>query len=286
MTIAVETTPKTSIISYRNKSIEALEKELEALENDQSPEPEEEEIVEEVVEDTPPVKEKEEGLSAEEKTFKKRYGDLRRFQQEKEREWKAKFAELEEKLAQAPSGQMPKTKEQIEAWVKKYPDVAAIVRSLAGHEADQKNKELEKRLKEVEEMSVQVAQEKAHAEILKSHPDFDQIIDTDEFHDWAKTQPKIIQTALYDDIDVRATSRAIDLYKADKGIKRSSPDKNAALAVSTRTRANTPQADESVKWWSESRVSKLSDKEYTDREAEIMEAMRSGKFKYDLSRRA
>lgn len=280
---AQETTPKTALMSYRSKNkVEEIERELEELERQASGE-----VQEEPAETPTKEEEPDKGLSAEEQTFKKRYGDLRRYQQEQQQKLEAKIKELEDRMSKAPaSGSMPKTKEQIEAWVKKYPDVAAIVRGLAGEEASHKSQEIDRRLKEIEEMSSQIALEKAENEIRKTHPDFDDIRDSDAFHDWAKEQPTWVQNALYDDIDVRATSRVIDLYKADKGIKRVAPDKAAALSVSTRSRANTPQADESANWWSESKVSKLSDKEYAENEEAILKSMRDGKFKYDLSRKS
>jgi len=282
-----DTTPTNSFVRRNNKGLEALEEEIKALEAAATT-PEDMEEVEEVEEiKKPQESEKEEGLSSEEKSFKKRYGDLRRYQQKEKQELQAKIDALEAKLEQASSDpQLPKTKEQVEAWVKKYPDVAAIVKSLAGQEASQKAQELDKRLKEIEDMGAQIALEKAEAEIRKIHPDFDEIRESDDFHTWAEDQPASITKPLYDDLDVRGAARAIDLYKLDRGIKKTSPDKNAALSVSTRSRANTPVTDESSKWWSESRVSRMTDKEYMEKESEILEAMRDGKFKYDISKKA
>lgn len=278
--LSTDTTPKKVMMDrqYRNTShIDMLEEEIKALEN-----PDGETEFEETLEQ-PPKKDPEE--SSEEKTFKKRYGDLRRHTQKQEEEWKKKFEDLEAKMAKG-NAVMPKTKEEVEAWVKKYPDVASIVKGLVGEEVQERSREADRRLKEIEEMSQQVALERAEAELRKVHPDFDDIRSSDEFHSWADEQPKWIQNALYDDVDVRATSRAIDLYKSDKGIKGKSPDKNAALSVGTRNRAATPQTDASVGWWSESRVQKMTDKEYTEKEDEILSAMREGKFKYDLSQKA
>lgn len=291
MVTTVETTPKATLMTYRsNKGIDELEKELAALENGEGQEQDEQEPeqLEPKSKEVVP-QEDDEGLSTEEKSFKKRYGDLRRHQQKQEADLKKKIDQLSEELEtvkQSTKTELPRSKEQVEAWVKKYPDVAAIVKSLAGEEAVQKNKDLDKRLKEIEEMSSQIALEKAENEIRKAHLDFDEIRDSDAFHNWAETQPQVIKKALYDDLDVSATSRVIDLYKADMGIKRKSPDSNAALSISPRSRAATPKADDSSSRWSESRVAKMSDRDYAKYEEEIMAAMRDGKFSYDLSRKA
>ena len=79
----------------------------------------------------------------------------------------------------------------------------------------------------------------------------------------------------------------IDLYKVDKGItgkNTSSNDKGAASSVRTK-RNTTPEHDEASKYLSESQVAKMSIKEYEKRMDEIMEAQRSGKFIYDMSKK-
>ena len=120
---------------------------------------------------------------------------------------------------------------------------------------------------------------------MQIHPDFDEIRDSDEFHTWAEEQPKWVQDALYEnDNDARSAARAIDLYKADMGIskKKSKSNKDAASAVSTKSRSK-PQDDESNSYLKESDVEKMSPQEYEKRADEIMDAIRSGKFVYDLS---
>ena len=63
--------------------------------------------------------------------------------------------------------------------------------------------------------------EKAEAELLRLHPDFQEIRETDEFHEWADEQPKWVQDALYEnDNDAKSAARAIDLYKVDKNLQK------------------------------------------------------------------
>lgn len=232
------------------------------------------------------VEVEENDLSSEEKSFKKRYGDLRRFQQQKEKEWQDKFNELERKLVEKSSNlSLPKTEAEVAQWVKKYPDVAAIVESLADKKARERDVDLDIRLKNIEEMRDSLASEKAETELMKLHPDFDEIRETDAFHDWAEEQPRWVQSALYEDTDVKAAARAIDLYKLDKGIKKTTPEKNAALSVNTRNRVS-PKDDTSSGWYSESQVAKMSDKDYAAKAEEIDKAQREGKFRYDLSQKS
>jgi len=230
----------------------------------------------------------EEPVNAEEKTFKKRYSDLRRHQQKQAEEFKTELAELKRQLSDATKKEMklPKSDEDIETWAKDYPDVAAIVETIAMKKASEQSSALEERIKAIDEMQSSATKEKAEAELMRLHPDFDDIRDSDEFHEWADSQPKWVQEALYEnDNDARSAARAIDLYKADMGIgkKKSKSDKDAAKSVSTKNSRSKPQENEEASYLKESDVQRMSAQEYEKRSDEVMEAIRSGKFIYDMS---
>ena len=229
-----------------------------------------------------------EPVNAEDKSFKKRYGDLRRHVQEKEKTWEDKFAKLEAQLEQATRKEMrlPKSDEDIEAWATKYPDVAAIVETIAVKKAREQSQGLEERVKEIDEMRANAAREKAEAQLLQAHPDFGTIRDSDEFHEWVEEQPKWVQDALYEnDSDARSAARAIDLYKADMGIKtkKTSNNRDAARSVGNRSERSAPATESKVGVFSESQVNKMSSQEYEKLSDEIMESIRTGKFVYDMS---
>ena len=235
-------------------------------------------------------REEEPKLSKEEESFKKRYGDLRRHMQEKEQEYKLELEKIKAQLDKSTKNELvlPKSEEEITAWAKQYPDVAAIVEAIADKKASERSSDLDKRLKEIEELRVQAKKDKAEAELMSLHPDFTEIREADEFHDWAEAQPKWVQDALYENVDdAKSVARVIDLYKADKGItkqKTTSSDKAAASSVNAKTR-NTPEADESKSYFRESQVNKMSTREYEKNADAIMDAIRSGKFVYDVSGR-
>jgi hypothetical protein len=226
--------------------------------------------------------------NAEEKTFKKRYGDLRRHMQEKEQEFQTQLDELKKQLESAARKEMklPKSDEDLESWAKDYPDVAAIVETIAIKKAKEQSSALEERIKAIDDMQLSAKKEKAEAELMRLHPDFDEIRDSDDFHEWAEEQPKWVQDALYEnDNDARSAARAIDLYKADRGItaKKTSNGKDAAKSIDTRNTRSKPQEDEASTYLRESQVQKMSPQEYEKRSDEIMEAIRTGKFIYDMS---
>ena len=230
-----------------------------------------------------------EPTNAEEKTFKKRYSDLRRHQQKQAEEFKAELAALKTQLESATKKEMklPKSDEDIEQWASDYPDVAAIVETIAMKKAKEQSSALEDRLKVIDEMHNSATKEKAEAALMQLHPDFGEIRDSEDFHEWADEQPKWVQDALYEnDNDARSAARAIDLYKADRGISKKTTgksSKDAAKAVGTKDSRSRPQGDEAVTYLKESQVQKMSPQEYEKKSDEIMEAIRSGKFIYDVS---
>jgi len=227
-------------------------------------------------------------VSAEDKSFKKRYGDLRRHTQLKENELQSRISALEKQLSSSTKSEikLPKSDQDIEAWAKEYPDVAAIIETIAIKKAREQSADLEERVKVIDEMKASATKEKAQVELMQMHPDFDKIREDDDFHNWAEEQPKWIQDALYDnENDARSAARAIDLYKADRGIttKKPSSNKDAARSVNTRSERSRPNDNDSKGHIRESQVSKMSAQEYEKRADEIMDAIRTGKFIYDIS---
>lgn len=256
--------------------------ELEAQQRGESTEDTEQEVVEE---ETPNTEVEETTLSAEEKSFKKRYGDLRRHMQQKEKEWDEKLENLQK--ASAKAGIIPpKSDEDIEEWAKEYPDVAGIVETIAAKKAQEMFDKADTRLKQLDEAHAEAHRVKSENEIRKSHSDFDDLREADEFHDWADAQPKWVKDALYENADDPASVvRVIDLYKSDKGLTKEAKKaskKAAASPVARRSKAEVDVADSS-NTIRESEVAKMTDKEFEERADEINKAMRTGKFVYDVS---
>jgi len=270
----------------RKQRMEDEEKEiaeLEAKARGEIPVDAEEEVEEATQEAETNTEVKEETLSAEEKSFKKRYGDLRRHMQQKEKEWDEKLETL-----QSAKGNVtpPKSDEDIEEWAKQYPDVAGIVETIAAKKAQEMFSKADTRLKELDEAQAEAYRVKSENEIRKSHSDFDDLRQSDEFHDWADEQPKWVKDALYENADDPASVvRVIDLYKSDKGLTKEAKKANKKAAASTVTKRSRTQVDvaDANGTIRESDVANMSDKEFEERADEINKAMRNGKFVYDVS---
>jgi len=220
----------------------------------------------------------------EEASFKKRYGDLRRHTQQLMSQKDQELEKLKAQLDSAAKGQIkfPKTDEEIEQWTNKYPDVAKIVDTIARKRANEALEEGEKRLGHLKDLETKLTKKEAEQQLMKLHPDFNDIRQDPAFHEWVAMQPLYINDALYkNNTDAMAAARAIDLYKADTGKRKTSSKKSAAQAVGRSTSA-TPAATGKAKF-SESQVARMSDREYDANEEAILEAMKAGAFTYDMT---
>ena len=226
-------------------------------------------------------------VTAEEKAFKKRYDDLKRHYDKTLNKHKSEVTNLKTQLEQSTNQMLPPTDpNDLAEWKKKYPDVYDIIETISLTKADERAKKLEEKYQFLQEQQTQIAKEKAEVELLKRHPDFQEIRATDNFHEWAQKQDPTIQGWLYENADnADLAARAIDLYKMDAGIttkKEKSATKNvkkeAAKAVTSTKKGNQINVTEK-KIWSVEEISKLKPFEFDKHEKEIMEARREGRIK-------
>jgi len=262
---------------------EQEEKEIEELMQSRQEDTEEQEVVAVAEAPKEAASDEDKDLTREEKTYKKRYDDLRRHQHKLVEQVKT----LEAQVSDPSSFAAPTTEAELEAWKEKYPDVANIVSTLAKKEAQAMYNAADERLSRLDEIAEQADRAKAEAEIRAIHSDFDELKDSDAFHDWVDVQPKWVKDALYVNSDDPASvARVIDLYKADNNIvnkgKKASA-KKAAAAIVTKKGRTSVDADESNGRITESDVNKMSTVEYEKRSDEIMEAIRGGRFVYDMT---
>jgi ABC-type phosphate transport system auxiliary subunit len=260
-------------MKYRNNRVEQDERELAELEAERNKSPEQR-----------AEEDEDANLDAEESTFKKRYGDLRRHMQRTQEENNRQLRLLQDQVGSLTKKQvkLPKSDEELDAWAKKYPDVAKIVETIATKKAMEARGEVDQRLKRVEELETKIAREKAEKELARLHPDFDELRQDKAFHQWVSQQPKWIQSALYDnDTDFLGAAKAIDLYKTENGRKKRSKDTDAARSVPARS--HREDLSDGRVTWSESRVKRLTAREYEKFEKDIENAIRSGNFEYDIS---
>ena len=224
--------------------------------------------------------------NAEERVFKKRYGDLKRHYDSTLGKHKDEVRTLRTQLEHSTKQFVPpKSKTELESWRKEYPDVYEMVETIAIGKADSRAKEMEDKYQNLQVQQEQITKEKAEVELLKLHPDFSDIRAKDDFHEWATKQDPVIQDWLYENTsNANLAGRAIDLYKMDKGIgkysNRQEKDikKEAAKAVSKTRKAESTEGATPKKVWSNAAISKMTVNEYAKYEEEIDKAVREGRI--------
>tara|TARA_R100001377_G_scaffold1715_1_gene1303 strand:+ start:465 stop:1361 length:897 start_codon:yes stop_codon:yes gene_type:complete len=225
-------------------------------------------------------------VNAEDKVFKKRYDDLKRHYDSTISKHRNDVSSLKEQLA-AKSSEIipPKNKKELETWRLKYPDVYDTVKSIAMQESQEQAKAVEGKLKNLQEQTQNVAKEKAEVELMKLHPDFQDIRKTEDFHEWAKEQDPHIQGWLYDNADnANLAGRAIDLYKMDKKFPSQKKEsiKNAkaeAAKAVTSTKRGQELDTNQKKIWSISEITKLKPVQYLKHEKDIDLARKEGRIR-------
>ena len=216
--------------------------------------------------------------------YKKRYDDLKKHYDSKLNEFKSREQELLEQAAEnRPSYVAPKSPEDLEKFREEYPDVYEVVETVSHLQSEEKSKDLREKLERLQEREKELVRKDAEKRLMDKHPDFEDIRNSDDFHGWAKEQPKSIQDWVYDNADdADLASRALDLFKKDIGMdvapkksnsKRSK--KSAADMVSTKT---TSVETKQEKIWSEKEIAAMSVAEFDKYEKEISDAMQEGRI--------
>ena len=212
--------------------------------------------------------------NAEDRVFKKRYDDLKRHYDSTLNKHKDEVRSLRTQLEQSTKEFVPpKSKEELESWRKEYPDVYEMVETIAMEKATTRTAELEDKYKNLKVQQEQIAKEKAEVELLKLHPDFNELRKQDSFLGWAERQDPTIQGWLYENTsNATLAARAIDLYKMDQGIsKLSKSESNVKKAAKTisKTKKSTETDMPQKKIWTATEISKLKAHEFEKLESEI-----------------
>jgi len=254
---------------YKHPSRNIMDKEDETTATEESKEKTDEKKPDE----SPPV-------GVEDAAFKKRYDDLKRHYDETLSKHKDEVLKLKKEKEVISSQPIFKSKEDLEEWRKDYPDMYDSVMQLTTEATLKTKLEMEEQLLDVKKQQSRLSRDKAEVELAKKHPDFKDIRESGDFHDWASVQDSTVQSWLYDNSDnPTSAARAIDLYKYDRGLstKKVNLDvnKEAAKAVSKTKTSETPT---DKKQWTWSAIKKMKPEEYTKFETEIDKAHREGRI--------
>jgi hypothetical protein len=219
--------------------------------------------------------------------YKKRYDDLKTHYDSKLNEFKAREQELiQEAVINRPEYKAPKSAEELEQFKNEYPDVMAVVETVAHLESESKTKVLEERLSALQTREDEIVRKDAEKDLREKHPDFDDIRNSDDFQEWAELQPESIKDWIFNNpSDATLASRALDLFKKDIGLdvqqvrqprsNSKQTKQSAADMISTKT---TSVDSNQQRVWSEREIAAMSVAEFDKYESEISDAMQEGRI--------
>ena len=222
--------------------------------------------------------------------YKKRYDDLKKHYDSKIGEFKQRELDYQAQMqATQPKYEAPKSQEELQEFREANPDLYETVESVAHNIASEQVGSLQPRLSAIEEREREITLREAEQAMRESHPDFEDIKGSDDFHAWAEEQPEQIQDWIYRNPDnVGLASKAIELYKAETGKGQNSPKirsnqvrqqqspQAAADMVSTKTTNVDPK---SPKIWTETEIAKMSLDQFDRLEDEIRLAQEEGRIR-------
>ena len=219
--------------------------------------------------------------------YKKRYDDLKRYYDRKLGEWNSKENDLKTQLREnRPKYTPPKSKEELDSFKKEYPDIYGVVETVSHLQSENQMQTLQEEVDSLKKQNSALAQREAQLELARIHPDYNNIKESDDFHNWADSQPMEIKSWIYENnSDGKLAARAVDLYKKDRGLgldkktetRPVQKNEGADLLVKTNEQVQVPQSNEVV--FSRSDIAKMSDEEFMQYEKDIVKAQREGRVK-------
>lgn len=219
--------------------------------------------------------------SAEEQTFKKRYGDLRRHAQKQEQDFKSKINELENQISALQNKQveLPTNEEELKEFAKKYPDIYRVMESVALRQKKEVSDDVNNKLNKLQERQKELEKREAEIELKRLHPDVEEINFSEKFKDWIAVQPEAFKNTLFEQNDPKAAARVLDLFKKDTGWgqtkeNKKSTNKDVEAAKSVKSSATRqPSAEEVGEYdFTEDQIIQMTAEEFEKNEGKIREA--------------
>ena len=227
----------------------------------------------------------------EEHDYKKRYDDLKKHYDAKISEFKGEREQLENELEtvkkrvyEMPRGaKAPKTMEELEEFKERYPDVFEVVETVSSINTESQVAKLREEIASVKEREKNLEKEKAFEELLRLHPDFDDLKTDEKFLGWLDEQPKQISDGIYkNNTDAKWAGKIISLYKSETGVSTKKPTRSrefdAAATVARQQPKEVATKDSTKKVWKGSDIAKMKPWEFEKFEKEIDLARQEGRI--------
>lgn len=216
--------------------------------------------------------------------WEKRYKDLQSYNSREINRLKGELADSQKQGVQPIT--LPKTPEELAAFKAQNGETYAIIETMAAQISQTQMSQYDSKLATVTGDLMDTKIERAQLAIKQAHPDFEQLIENDQFHDWAAKQTTEVQDWIYNNPDEpQKAIRAISLYKYELGQTKSTQTNTAThggdLDIQPKNHADPTQiTDRShpAYIWRESEISRMRPEEFSKWDESITLAQREGRI--------
>jgi hypothetical protein len=228
-------------------------------------------------------------LGEQEKSWAKRYGDLRRHEAkalaDKDASHTRDMDALRQEIQATSLGTSELTDDEMIAFADQNPDAMKVMRSVNRRDNAKRDSEVQELKDELSKAKETATKEQAKSILFEKHPNWEEVTSSDAFHNWADSQPKAVQAWVFENPDDgELLSKAIDFYLAETGTKKTkkrNPSQNAATLVKTGGSSAQVQAG-GERTYKLSWINGLKDSDYTDGlQADIRKALVEGRVEDD-----
>ena len=149
--------------------------------------------------------------------YKQSYKELKTHHDKTTHELRLQLQAKDNQLLEAvkPVVKAPKTAEELKAFKEQYPEAYDVMESIVLNKLQDESLDIRKQTNEVLQTQAKLREEKAFAELLKEHPDANEIKEDPKFAAWFNEQPDAIKNILATSLDHRAISKQLTLYKME-----------------------------------------------------------------------
>lgn len=220
-----------------------------------------------------------------EHNWEKRYKDLQSYTAKKINSLEDQIKDLQQ--SKVPRVEAPKTQEELEAFKGQNPEMFAVIQSMAQNMFQEHMSKYDQELAQMRGTLQETSAEKAKMALKQAHPDYETIMQSDEFHSWAQSQSQHVQDWVYNNPDnADLAIQALSLFKyhsgwgADKGTT-NTQSQGSDLDVNVRSAKSETGAvtrDHPNYMWKESEIARMRPDEFAKWDSEITLAQRENRI--------
>lgn len=220
-----------------------------------------------------------------EHNWEKRYKDLQSYSSKRINALEAEVRDL--KQQNVPRLEVPKTQEELDAFKGQNPEMYAVIQSMAQNLFQSHISKYDQQLAEMQGTLQQSTQERAILKLKQAHPDYETVMNSDEFHEWASKQSTQVQDWVYknpDNADLAIQALSLFKYHSGWGKDKKGTQANQQggdYAVNTRQAQVDPAAigrNHPAYQWKESEIARMRPEEFSKWDEHITLAQREGRI--------